>query len=527
MKDNTTAASACDVVVIGGSLSGAAAALLLKRRAPQLRVVVLERTEQHKRRVGEATIELSTFFLARVLGLTRFLNETQLNKQGLRYWFSNEQTTNLGDCSEVGGKYHSRVPAYLVDRAVLDAEVLRQAGEAGVEVVRRATVSKVDLQSGGTQKIYGSVEGKAMTWEARWVIDASGVAALLARQQGWWKANEDHPTAVAWSRWRGVKDWDDRELMEKYPKWAAACFGQRGTATNHYLGNGWWAWSIALKGGDVSVGFVFDQRIFDWEAMAKGGKVAEKLRAVLMQHPAAREMMSEATCNEGDIHWRRNLAYSCSTLAGDGFTLVGDAAGFLDPLYSPGLDWVSFTVMRSVDLILRERRGEAVAALVTRHNRDFQLSYARWFDAIYRNKYAYLNEYDLMKLALLLDVGLYYLGVASQPFRRGESALLEPYFSTTPSIPFYHVMRTYNRRFAAIATKRKADGRAGRFNTGHRFLFGGFSFASGTAWTVAKAFAGWAKVELTEGWRSWFRPKTRGMAVEPATSVPQPAVQRS
>jgi hypothetical protein len=68
------------------------------------------------------------------------------------------------------------------------------------------------------------------------VVDASGVAALLARREGWWRQNTEHPTAAAWSRWKGVKDWDSYELAEKYPRWASAVCGIRGTATNHVIG---------------------------------------------------------------------------------------------------------------------------------------------------------------------------------------------------------------------------------------------------------------------------------------------------
>ena len=47
--------------------------------------------------------------------------------------------------------------------------------------------------------------------------------------------------------------------------------------------------------------------------------------------------------DEEDVHWRKNLAYYSTTFAGDGFVLVGDAAAFMDPFYSPGMDWISFT----------------------------------------------------------------------------------------------------------------------------------------------------------------------------------------
>ena len=93
---------------------------------------------------------------------------------------------------------------------------------------------------------------------------------VLARKEGWWKSNTEHPTAAAWSRWKGVKDWDGRELAEKFPEWSRAVYGTRNTATNHIIGDGWWSWWIPLKGGDVSVGVVFDQRLVDFPQ--DGGK---------------------------------------------------------------------------------------------------------------------------------------------------------------------------------------------------------------------------------------------------------------
>jgi flavin-dependent dehydrogenase len=67
--------------------------------------------------------------------------------------------------------------------------------------------------------------------------------------------------------------------------------------------------------------------------------------------------MSDARWREGDVHWRKNLPYWSTTFAGDGFVLVGDAAAFLDPFYSPGMDWISFTASSSAQLILSRQRG--------------------------------------------------------------------------------------------------------------------------------------------------------------------------
>ena len=259
-----------------------------------------------------------------------------------------------------------------------------------------------------------------------------------------------------------MKDWDGRELAEKFPKWASAVYGVRGTATNHVIGDGWWSWWIPLKGGDMSVGVVFDQRIVDWPQDGRG--VAERLKTFLMEHPVGREMLVDAVWDESDVHWRKNLAYYSTTFAGDGFVLVGDAAAFMDPFYSPGMDWISFTSTSAAELIAAQRRGEPMRERIARHNRDFALSHRSWFEAVYQDKYEYMGEFDLMSLAFTMDLGFYYLGIASQPFKTGMKALLIPPFSDPASRPFFYFIRAYNRRFAKIARRRRRLGFLGRTN---------------------------------------------------------------
>ncbi len=516
-----------DVVIIGGSLSGAASATLLLREQPGLKILIVERAATFGRRVGEATVEISGYFLGRVLGLTQHLNDQHLVKQGMRFWFANDRTTGLGDSSEIGPKYNVRLPSWQLDRSVVDEEVLRRAVAAGAELRRPVQITGVRLVSGGSQTV--TLRDGATTEEisCRWVIDASGVAALLSRQEGWLEPNTEHPTASAWARWRGVKDWDSRELAEQHPGVADRCFATRNTATNHVIGDGWWSWWIPLKGGDVSVGVVFDQRLVDFPSE---GKLGDRLKEFLCRHPVGREMLQDAECIEGDTHWRKNLAYSSRTYAGDGFALVGDAAAFLDPLYSPGMDWISFTATATTALIAAERRGEPVAPLIERHNAAFTRSYRRWFEAIYQDKYDYLGEYDLMRIAFRMDLGLYYLGIVSQPFKFGPEALAIPPFSPAVSTPVFHFIRFYNSRMAAIARSRRQRRALSPENTAHHYLFPSFSLSPGDVKFVAFAALRWLALELREGWRTWFSDAPREMRLAPSNHSPsipaQPAEVR-
>ena len=500
-NNSPDAAADYDVVVIGGALSGAATATLLLRHNPGIRVLIVEKSARLGRRVGEATVEISGYFMGRVLGMTQYLNESHLVKQGLRFWFKNDEVESLDQASELGARYLSRLPSYQLDRSTFDEEVLRRACVAGATLIRPATVSKVQLSPGGEQSLEVKHDGQTQMIRCRWIVDASGVAAVLARKEGWWKSNTEHPTAACWSRWKGVKDWDSRELAEKYPAWASAVFGTRNTATNHIIGDGWWSWWIPLKGGDVSVGVVLDQRLVDWPQ--DGGRLGDRLKAFLMKHPVAREMLADAEYCEEDMHWRKNLAYYSTTFAGDGFVLVGDAAAFMDPFYSPGMDWISFTTSSAAGLITEQRKGSPMPARLVQYNRDFAVCHRRWFESLYKDKYEYMGEFDLMSLAFRLDLSLYYWGVVEVPFTQGETALLTPPFTPPSGRLFAALMSTYNRRFAQIARRRRRMKALGRTNRAHRCLIPGFSLNRSDTLRLFPMLAEWAWLELKEGWKSW------------------------
>ena len=490
-------AAAYDVVVIGGSIAGAGTATLLLRERPELRVLIVEKLAAFGRGVGESTVEVSSYYLGHVLDLSRYLNEEHLVKHGMRFWFANEQAKTLDDCSEIGNRYQLRLPTYQVDRAKLNEEVLRRAVARGAELWREATVAGVELTAGGPQRVSVKRGDDSVEVTARWVVDASGPAALLARRNGWWQANTAHPISSVWARWRGVQDWDAADLGERFPSFGNATYTLRCNATNHLTGDGWWAWLIPLRGGDVSVGVVYDERRVSFPT---DGPLGDRLKDFLTAHPVGREILGGAACIDGDVHRRRNLAFRSTRFVGDGFALVGDASAFMDPLYSPGMDWIAYTTSAAAALILTERRGEPTANLAESIERRLSQSYDCWFEAIYRDKYEYLGEYDLMRIAFQFDVGLYYFGVASEPYKIGRRALLEPMFSLPTSRPFFRFMRFYNRRLAQIARARRERHGLGRRNTGERAILNGFTFARSSSLSLFRAFGQWARVELDE-WR--------------------------
>ena len=506
-----------DVVIIGGAFSGAATALMLKRKHPSARVLIIEKTAEFDRKVGESTTELSSCYMTRLLGLTNYLGHHHLAKQGLRMWFANRPDQPFDDCVELGAKYQARLPTFQVDRSTLDQHMLDLAVEAGCELQRPAKVSSLELEENRSYTTYESL-GSQRRVSARWLVDASGRASIIARKLGHFHSNTDHPINAVWARFTGVKDWDSYEWREKFPDYANACRTSRNWATNHLMGLGWWCWIIPLRGGDVSAGIVYDSRIFK---LLEGANLSERLRAHLLSHPVGAEIFGGAQVIERDVHAFSNLPYWSGKVCGDGWATVGDAAGFIDPLYSPGLDFCSYTSYYVADLIARNLSGEEVSAALSYYNEQYPVTYRLWFETLYKDKYYYMGDAELMAAALLLDVGMYFLGLVIPVYKDPEREFLHLPFEGTPGRIVGAMMKLYNRRLVTLAKRRLAKGCYGRRNAGWRELYDGFVADWRVRKLIWKGLGHWWRAELAN-LRLIFAPDVSQQTATPSTAASAP-----
>ena len=109
-----------DVIILGGAFTGASAAILLKRDRPELSVLVVEKAVAFDAKVGEATTEMSGMFLTRRLAQWQHLEREHLPKEGLRYWWFNEQVHSHAEASETGAYQRSTTPSFQLRRDTLD-----------------------------------------------------------------------------------------------------------------------------------------------------------------------------------------------------------------------------------------------------------------------------------------------------------------------------------------------------------------------------------------------------------------------
>jgi flavin-dependent dehydrogenase len=447
-----------DVIILGGAFSGASAAILLRREHPQLRVLIVEKASAFDEKVGEATTEMSAMFLTRRLAMWHHLEAEQLPKEGLRYWFSNERVTGHANASEAGGFYRSAVPAFQLRRDVLDEHLLATAVKEGAELLRPAKV--VDVVVGDYDSVV-SVEGQ--DYRCRWLLDATGRVNFLGRRLGIIDRNDEHPIAAIWCRWKDVGHIDD--LAARDGRLGAGNLASRRLATNHYMGLGYWIWVIPLGSGETSIGVVFDKRLVELhQSKDRAGDFIAFLKAI----PSLAELLVGAIPRLDDLRFFSHLPYAARQYMGRGWALLGDAASFLDPYYSPGLDHAAFTVEATVDIVGRHSRAEDIEARIAEHNETFVRSYQRFFASVFRDKYFYMGEADLLAASFLLDTAHYYLFVLMPAYRVARKFLWMPVLGPKPAFVSYHLMKFYNRRFKSIAVARRAAGEAGLCNDNRR-----------------------------------------------------------
>lgn len=403
-----------DVAILGGGLAGNLLARQLRRQLPQLSVALFERSRETSFKVGESTVEIASNYLIRRLGLSTYLYENQLPKNGLRFFFDTPQKdAALVDMSEIGSGHLPRFPSFQIDRQRIEADLMRMNLADGVQlhVGARAHDLKLHEQDGppGSQTASGMheftvTEGDARyPVQARWLVDASGRASAIARLKDLRVATPEHGIAAAWGRFIKHADMDDWG-----PEAWRARVGHtaRTLSTNHFCYPGYWIWFIPLGRGVMSVGWVGDRAIFRDE-MRKPEGFLEFLRG----HRAAWDLLKDRA-ELIDVLAYKQLAYATKQFfaGGDRWFLTGEAAAFTDPFYSPGSDFISVENDMITDMIARDHAGEPRAQIAERSAVYDEFMRFR-FQAtllLYRDLYPVLGSFELLKLKWDFDIACYY-----------------------------------------------------------------------------------------------------------------------
>lgn len=325
-----------DVAIIGGGPSGASAAMLAARNG--LNAVLLEKAQFPRFQIGESLLPL-TWQLMRKWGILEGMTRVpHVPKYGAEFGFGDGKETSvfLFNNSLTGSDNET----FNVARADFDEYLLGCARAGGAEVRSNCGVNAIEqLDDSGVKLATDS--GPV---EARYLLDASGQATLVARHLGIRRPLPDEQL-------RKVAYFGHFEKVRRLEGRLAGC-------PTIVMSDEGWFWIIPLNEKYTSVGLVLRPEI------AKSLQTPAKriLHWGIERCPLVRQRLRDAVGPEENII-RADFSYRCDPCAGPGYFLLGDAAAFLDPIFSTGV---------SVGMASAEAAVDAVVAIL-RHGADRQV----------------------------------------------------------------------------------------------------------------------------------------------------------
>jgi flavin-dependent dehydrogenase len=326
-----------DIVIIGGGPAGSTVAALIKRYSPQLRVLILEKTHFPRHHVGESLLAAASPVLHEMGAYDRINNYGFVEKLGASYVWGRDRkpwgfefAKLIADLVKQGRPLPEMyTKGWHVRRAEYDHLLLNTAADLGAEVRFGAQARDV-LMDKGSERVTGvkfSQDGHDYIVKSSWVIDASGQDGLLSQKFKLREYDDRMNNFALWAYWRGAK-WEMKYLGHPNLARIFVATTPRG-----------WIWYIPVRQDVISVGLVTHRSILRDNAADPDSLYREELSACAEIHGLLEgaDIVRLSKDQKRDICAIRDWSYDSRKMAGPGWALVGDAAGFVDPILSSGV----------------------------------------------------------------------------------------------------------------------------------------------------------------------------------------------
>src|SRR5713101_3524909 len=314
-----------DVIVIGGGPAGSTAATLLARDGHS--VLLLEREKFPREHVGESLLPFC-YSLFKNLGVVEEMKKNFVRKPGVRF-IDRDGATSTTWCFDHIIKNETYL-SFQVIRADFDLMLLKNAAKSGVEVCEETSVVDADITTASDSVTVTSLDstGQKTVDGARFLVDASGRDAFIGAKNGWRKPREELDRTSIWSHWGGVKLNGGLE---------------EGLSIIIYMGQEQkgWIWVFPLGEDRITAGFVAQNSYIrdEQRKLTKSGSTDWKYDLCmqeLLRSKFCRELLEGSTMLLPMLI-NGNYSYEVKDHYGSNYAMVGDARGFIDPIFSSGV----------------------------------------------------------------------------------------------------------------------------------------------------------------------------------------------
>ncbi|GJM25124.1 MAG: alkylhalidase [Phycisphaerae bacterium] len=304
-----------DCIVIGGGPAGATCATILAQH--KRRVLVLEKSRFPRHHIGESLMP-HTYATFERLGMLKKLEATDFpRKQSVQ--FVNATGADSQPFYFPRWRNHPSSTTWQVPRGEFDQMMLDNAREHGAEAIEGVKVNRVLFDGERAVGVSVTIDGELKELFAPVIVDATGESAILSRQLGIRSGDPKLKNGAIYSYFKGAQ----RDEGEN----AGA------TIIIHMPDREGWFWYIPLPNDMASVGVVAPPAYL---FTGRGDDPQETMLEEIARTPGIARRLEPAT-QTGKTYVTSDFSQMSSSIAGDGWVLIGDAFGFLDPVYSSGV----------------------------------------------------------------------------------------------------------------------------------------------------------------------------------------------
>jgi geranylgeranyl reductase family protein len=306
-----------DVIVIGGGPAGSSVASILTREGRS--VVLFEKEKFPRHHIGESLMT-DTFWTFQRMGFLEKLKQSPFVRK-YSVQFANQRGKESRPFYFFEAVHHESAVTWQVTRAVFDHMLIEHAADLGATVYQQTQVKQVLFDGDRACGVEVQMEGgKLEKFFASVVVDATGQSAMLSNKFGWRVRDPKLKKAVLYSYFKGAH-------REPDLNGGATLVLRTGPGSNG------WFWYIPLENDITSVGIVANP---DYLVKGRGQDLAKIYHEEIEKCEACRRRVVNAT-RVDKIYSIVDYSYRSKQCAGNGFMLIGDAYGFLDPIYSSGV----------------------------------------------------------------------------------------------------------------------------------------------------------------------------------------------